>query len=40
MTTEYFWNIIRFDDKELTSVSHHYTRIVARKLEVLASYVE
>ena len=39
MTKERFRNVIRFDDKRLTLASHCYTRVVARCLEVLASYV-
>ena len=38
MTKEHLWNVIKFDDKGLTSASHRYSRIVARWLEVLASY--
>ena len=38
MTKECFRNVIRFDDKGLTSASHHYARVVTRWLEILASY--
>ena len=38
MTKEHLWNVIGFDDKELTPVSHYYAKVVARWLEVLVSY--
>ena len=38
MTKEHFWNVIGLDDEGLTLVSHRYARVVARWLEVLASY--
>ena len=38
MMKERLQNVIGFDDKKLTPASHHYTKVMARWLEVLASY--
>ena len=38
MMKEHLWNIIGLDDEGLILVSHPYARVVARWLEVLASY--
>ena len=39
MTKERLGDVIGFDDKGLTPANHCYNRIVARWLEVLASYI-
>ena len=38
MTKEHFRNIIGFDDEKLIPRSHYYARVVAKWLEILASY--
>ena len=38
MTKKNFWNVIGIDDKEMILAIHSYTKVVAKWLEVLASY--
>ena len=38
MMKEHFWNVIGLDDEGLIPANHCYARVVARWLEVLASY--